>query len=76
MSKKRQPERPRDVAELDRLVVEPAADQRPNDSFEESDPPEPGGRARGGFARAAVMTPGALPRDRQEGCGPPLGRCE
>ncbi|MCY4375358.1 MAG: hypothetical protein OXC31_16475 [Spirochaetaceae bacterium] len=54
---KRRPERPRDPAELGRLVVEMATGQRPNDSFEDGEPPEPEGRARGGTARAAAMTP-------------------
>ena len=61
MEKKRfarhRPERPRDPAELGRLVVETATGQRPNDSFEDGDPPEPEGRARGRTARAAALAP-------------------
>ncbi len=44
---KRRPDRPRDPAELGKIVVEMATGQRPNDSFEGGDPPEPEGRARG-----------------------------
>lgn len=55
---RRRPDRPRDPAELGRLVVEMATGQRPNDSFEDGDPPpESEGRARGGTARAAALAP-------------------
>ena len=54
---RRRPERPRDPAELGRLVVEVAAGQRPNDSFEDGDPPELEERARGGAAHAAALVP-------------------
>ena len=65
---KRRPERPKDAAELGRIVVEVPTGPRPNDSFEEGEPPEPEGRAR-----ARRPDAGAPPGDRQESCGRTMG---
>lgn len=46
------PKRPRDVNQLAKTVVDMTTGQIPNDSLA-----EPSGRARGGKARAAKLTP-------------------
>jgi len=46
------PKRPRDVNQLAKAVVDMTTGQIPNDSLA-----EPSGRARGGKARAAKLTP-------------------
>ena len=46
------PKRPRDVNQLAKTVVDMTTDQIPNDSLA-----EPSGRARGGKARTAKLTP-------------------
>ena len=46
------PKRPRDVNQLPNTVVDMTTGQIPNDSLA-----EPSGRARGGKARAAKLTP-------------------
>lgn len=46
------PKRPRDMNQLAKRVVDIATGELPNDSFD-----EPTGRAKGGHARAAKLTP-------------------
>ena len=46
------PKRPRDTNQLAKAIVDMTTGQTPNDSFA-----EPSGRAKGGKARAAKLTP-------------------
>lgn len=50
------PKRPRDPAQLAKLMVDMTTGQVPNDKDEILNPPEDG-RSRSGHARAAALTP-------------------
>lgn len=56
------PKRPRDVNQLAKTVVDMTTGQIPNDSLA-----EPSGRARGGKARAAKLTPARRRETAMEG---------
>ena len=50
--------RPRDPAQLAKLMADMTAGQGPSDKEDILNPPAPAGRRRSGHARAAALTPG------------------